>query len=257
MRQAVAHRRIRALGHPAASRIYRRCGSSRDTWGEGLPGLPRPMLAHVECAPYVRPVRRWEPALTHSVIPPPTSGAGGRLNTCSLKSPRRSQAHKRRFRPFFICTRCHKAQQGPFQLDQFVPWEYGYEFKAIITNNDLDARAVGSISRGRELAGTSLFRTEGRLSSGVPTSAVSARQPNISGRVVCAHFYTQTPDANHLHEGPHHLGTRLLWLFEQLDTLRRTISYRARCLTKPRGILHLTMNTAAALKNVCSPHSPP
>ncbi len=43
-------------------------------------------------------------------------------------------------------------------------------------------------------------------------------------------------------------GRAALWAFEQLDTFRRTVIQRAGRLTQPGGVLQLTMNAAAAVK---------
>ena len=36
----------------------------------------------------------------------------------------------------FIRQRCPLIHKDPFQLDPFIPYEYGYEFKVIVTNKE-------------------------------------------------------------------------------------------------------------------------
>ena len=55
----------------------------------------------------------------------------------------------RRCRFLMIRTRAKKQQKGPVQLDLFEPYQYGYEFKVIVTNKDLSASAVVDYHGGR------------------------------------------------------------------------------------------------------------
>jgi len=59
------------------------------------------------------------------------------------------QCWDRRFRFVFLRTRAKKQQKGPIQLDLFEPYEYGYEFKVIVTNKTLRAKRVAAFHEGR------------------------------------------------------------------------------------------------------------
>ena len=59
------------------------------------------------------------------------------------------QCWDRRFRFVFLRTRAKKQQKGPIQLDLFVPYEYGDEFKVIVTNKTVRARRVVAFHEGR------------------------------------------------------------------------------------------------------------
>ena len=48
-----------------------------------------------------------------------------------------------------IRTRVKQQQKGPVQLDLFEPYQYGYEFKVIVTNKDLSASALVDYHGGR------------------------------------------------------------------------------------------------------------
>ena len=48
-----------------------------------------------------------------------------------------------------IRTRAKQQQKGPVQLDLFEPYQYGYEFKVIVTNKDLSAAALVDYHGGR------------------------------------------------------------------------------------------------------------
>jgi hypothetical protein len=54
-----------------------------------------------------------------------------------------------RFRFVFIRTRAKRQYKGPVQLDLFIPYEYGYEFKVIVTNKTLKMKKVAAFHDGR------------------------------------------------------------------------------------------------------------
>jgi len=48
----------------------------------------------------------------------------------------------RRFRFLLVRTRARRQQKGPVQLDLFLPYEYGYDFKVVVTNKTLSPKKV-------------------------------------------------------------------------------------------------------------------
>ena len=54
-----------------------------------------------------------------------------------------------KYRFVFIRTYNRRQYKGPLQLDLFIPYEYGYDFKVIVTNKGLSARKVMSFHNGR------------------------------------------------------------------------------------------------------------
>ena len=55
----------------------------------------------------------------------------------------------RPFRFIFIRQQRHFADKGPVQLDLFVPYETGHEFKVIVTNKTTAAASVIAFHHGR------------------------------------------------------------------------------------------------------------
>ncbi len=54
-----------------------------------------------------------------------------------------------KYRIVFICT-CNRQQyKGPVQLDLFIPYEYGYDFKVMVTHKRLPAKKVLAFHGGR------------------------------------------------------------------------------------------------------------
>ena len=54
-----------------------------------------------------------------------------------FESTWKPQCWDTRFRFILIRTKSRKQQKSPVQLDLFVPYEYGYEFKVIVTNKTM------------------------------------------------------------------------------------------------------------------------
>ena len=71
------------------------------------------------------------------------------VDTWYFETAWKPQCWDRRFRFLFIRTRAKKQRKGPVQLDLFVPHEYGYEFKVIVTNKTLCAERVTAYHEGR------------------------------------------------------------------------------------------------------------
>ena len=54
-----------------------------------------------------------------------------------------------RFRFVFVRTRAKKQHKEPVQLDLFIPYEYGYDFKVVITNKTVQMKTVLAFHNGR------------------------------------------------------------------------------------------------------------
>ena len=151
----------------------------------------------------------------------------------------------------FVCVRQRSRiqQKGPVQLNLFVPYEYGYDFKVIVTNKSKTAKKVLRFHNGRG-AQEGLFaelKTQTQMDY-VPTkkqaenrvfllSAMMAHNLNRELQMQCQHQSRNTTEKR-----------AALWQFEQLGTLRRKIIQRAGRLTRPKGKLTLTMSANAAVK---------
>ena len=92
------------------------------------------------------------------------------------------KAWDRKFRFLFIRTRALRQNKEPIQLDLFVPHQYGYDFKVIITNKTLDAANVVAFHEGRGCQENLLGELKPRLPDGLRAHANSMRQPTLSAR---------------------------------------------------------------------------
>jgi hypothetical protein len=156
----------------------------------------------------------------------------------------------RRFRFLFVRTRALRQHKEPIQLDLFIPHETGYDFKVIVTNKTLGARRVVAFHEGRGSQEGILGELKSHCQMGyVPVRRRLGNQLYLLAGLL-AHNLTRelqmmtTPPVRQTTP-----GRAALWAFEKLDTLRNTLLHRAGRLTRPQGILTLTLNANAWLRD--------
>lgn len=154
-----------------------------------------------------------------------------------------------RFRFLFIRTRAKRQRKGPVQLDLFVPHEYGYEFKVIVTNKEITAHAVVQYHEGRG-SQEGIF---GELKTNCHLDYVPSRRLISNQLYLLAGLFVHnlTRELQMTAESPARGTTpkrATLWVFEKLDTLRMTVIQRAGRLTKPKGVLTLTISAGKTLQ---------
>jgi len=155
----------------------------------------------------------------------------------------------RRSRFLMIRTKTKKQQKGPVQLDLFEPYEYGYEFKVIVTNKDLTAAAVVDYhgGRGSQEAIFGELKTDCQMEY-IP---VRKRLGNETYLLASLFAFNLIRDLQMQQQPPTRVTTRkrsALWQFEQAGTFRQTVLQRAGRLTKPSGKLVLTFCAGKNLK---------
>jgi hypothetical protein len=155
-----------------------------------------------------------------------------------------------RYRFVFIRSQHRKQYKGAVQLDLFIPYEYGYDFKVIVTNKQTSAKKALTFHNGRgaqegvfaELKSqTQMDYVPTRTKAGNQTfllSAVLAHNLNREMQMLCYEKERNTTEKR----AP-------LWCFEQLGTVRRKLIQRAGRLTRPQGQLTLTMSANPAVKS--------
>jgi len=155
----------------------------------------------------------------------------------------------RRCRFLMIRTRAKQQQKGPVQLDLFEPYQYGYEFKVIVTNKDLSAAALVDYHGGRG----SQEGVFGELKTQCQMDYIPVRQRSGNETYLLAGLFAFNliRDLQMQLEPPTRTTTRkrpTLWAFEQVATFRRTILQRAGRLTTPSRKLVLTFCAGKNLK---------
>jgi hypothetical protein len=155
-----------------------------------------------------------------------------------------------KFRFLFIRKRVKQQSKEAVQLDLFVPQQYGFEFKVIVTNKQTTMKKVLYFHNGRG----SQENTIGELKSQCNMDYVAVRR--LHGN----HLYLMSAVLTHnilreLHMLVHarNRGTTekraALWEFTEPNTLRRSLLQRAGRITHPAGALTLTLSANPVVRN--------
>lgn len=155
----------------------------------------------------------------------------------------------RSFRFLLVRTRAKKQQKGPVQLDLFEPFEYGYEFKVIVTNKEIAAANVIAFHGGRG----SQEGVFGELKSQCQMEYIPVRRRcgNEMYLLATLFAFNLIRDLQMRIDPPSRRTTRkrpALWAFEKVETFRRTVLQRAGRLSRPAGQLTLTFCAGKSLK---------
>lgn len=156
---------------------------------------------------------------------------------------------KKRFRFMFIRTRTKKQQKGPIQLDLFEPHEYGYEYKVIVTNKTVQTKTVVAFHEGRG-SQENVF-AELKTHCHMDYIPVRTRYGNQTYLLAGLFAHNLTRELQMRTTEPSRATTAkraTLWVFEKLDTLRKTVLQRAGRLSRPGGTLTLTVSGGSWLK---------
>ena len=148
-----------------------------------------------------------------------------------------------RFRFIFIRTKTKKQQKGPVQLDLFVPYDYGYDFKVIVTNKTISAKRVAAYHEGRG-SQEGIF---GELKSHCHQDYIPVRsQCGNQVYLLAGLFAHNLMRELQMQTTKPCRGTSAkrmsLWVFEKVGTLRKTVIQRAGRLTRPQNALTLTIS---------------
>ena len=154
-----------------------------------------------------------------------------------------------RFRFLFVRTRAKRQHKGEVQLDLFIPYEYGYDFKVVVTNKTVNARTVVTYHNGRG-SQEGIF---GELKSHCQLDYVPVRRLVGNQIYLLAGLFAHnlTRELQMATAKPSRRTTAkraTLWVFEQVDTIRRNLIQRAGRLTRPHGRLTLTMSANRSVK---------
>ena len=136
------------------------------------------------------------------------------------------------------------------QLDLFIPFEYDYTFKVLLTNKKLTAAKVVAFHNGRGSQEGIFAELKSQNALGyVPTRTWRGNQVYLLSAVLAHNLsrelqmITRAPSRTTQQKRP------ALWDFEQLNTLRRRVIQRAGRLIRPQGRLTLSMSANQAVQN--------
>lgn len=154
-----------------------------------------------------------------------------------------------RFRFMVIRTKAKQQRKGPVQLDLFLPYEYGYEFKVVVTNKSVTAKKTVAFHNGRGSQEGIFAELKSHCHMGyVPVRTRVGNHAYLLAGLMAHNLTRQlqmqgSPPARKTTE-----KRAALWVFEKLDTLRKSVIRTAGRLTRPCGQLTLTINGGASLK---------
>lgn len=155
----------------------------------------------------------------------------------------------RRFRFLVIRQKKPKQQKGELQLDLFEPRDWTYEYKVIVTNKGVGAKAVARYHEGRG-AQEGVF---GELKTDVAMGHIPVRTRNGNQAYLLAGLMAHNLIRElQMRESPPQRRTTAkraaLWVFDQIGSLRQRVFQRAARLTRPHGRLTLTVNASDPIR---------
>lgn len=167
-------------------------------------------------------------------------------DVASFEADWKPKVWDRRFRFLFIRTRAQRQHQEPIQLDLFVPHAYGHDFKVIVTHKTLEANRIVAFHEGRGSQEGILGQLKSHCQMGyVPVRTRVGNQLYLLAGLF-AHNLTRELQMATAPPCRNTTANRAaLWAFEKLDTIRNTLLHRAGRFTRPQGILTLTLNANA------------
>lgn len=160
------------------------------------------------------------------------------------------QSWKIRHRFIFVRQHVKEQYKKTVQLDLFIPYEYGYDFKVVLTNKTMTAAKAIAFHNGRG-SQEGLFaelKSQNQMAY-VPTRTWNGNRVYLLSAVLAHNLsrelqmITQAPTRNTKEKRP------ALWEFEQIGTLRRKMIQRAGRLIRPQGRLTLSMSANKAAQN--------
>lgn len=159
-----------------------------------------------------------------------------------FETPWKPKAWDRRFRFVFVRRRVAVRDTGPVQLDLFTPAEWGYDFKVIVTNKTVRMKKVLAFHNGR---GTqegifAELKTQAQMDYIPVRTRVGNQIWLLSG--ILAHNLTR--EMQMTADPPARSTTEKrspMWIFQGIDTIRRTLLQRAGRITHPNRRFTLTM----------------
>jgi len=159
------------------------------------------------------------------------------------------QSWEQAYRFVFIRTRAKKQRKGPVQLDLFVPYEYGYEFKVIITNKPVGVGTVLRFHEGRGAQEGIFGELKTHCAMGhVPVRRCLGNQMYLLAGLFAHNLVRELQMRTERQSRGTTDNRAALWVFEQVDTVRKTLLQRAGRFTRPGGKLTLTIGGGSIVK---------
>lgn len=167
-----------------------------------------------------------------------------------FEEPWKPKAWNRRFRFLFLRTRAKRQQKGPVQLDLFLPYEHGYDFKVVVTNKTLSPKRVLAFHEGRGSQEGVFGELKSHCQMGhVPVRKCLGNQTYLLAGLFAHNLLRELQMTTTAPSRRTTAKRTPLWAFEQLHTFRAGLLQRAGRLTRPHGKLTLTISAARRIKS--------
>lgn len=148
-----------------------------------------------------------------------------------------------RYRFLFIRQRVRRQHKEPVQLDLFIPYECGFDFKVIITNKLSSAKKILAFHNGRgEQEGIFAELKSHCQMDYVPVKTKVGNQIYLLSAVLAHNLARELQMLANPRQRNTTEKRSPLWIFQELNTLRRNLIQRAGRLTTPHGTLTLTIS---------------
>ena len=172
-------------------------------------------------------------------------------NTTSyFESDWKPKSWKGSCRFIFIRTLAKKQNKNPVQLDLFEPYEYGYEFKVIVTNKTQKARAILKFHNGRGTQEGIIGEVKSHcFQDCVPVQSLNGNKAFLFSGIIAHNLTRELQMESNNKAFNTSEKRRPLWEFSTLETLRKKIIRRAGRVIKPQGKLTLIMGANEAVEN--------
>lgn len=147
-------------------------------------------------------------------------------------------------------------RKGPIQLDFFEPVSRHYEYKAVMTNKKTKAGNVLNFHNGRgsQEAVFAELKSQANMDY-LPTRRLVGNQVYLMSAVLAHNLNRELQmEVSPPQRERNTVKRACLWVFEKIGTFRKRLIQRAGRLTRPAGVLTLTMSaneaTATELKGI-------
>ena len=155
----------------------------------------------------------------------------------------------RSYRFIFIRRTTEGQQKGPIQLHLFEPTESGFDFKVVVTNKTTWAMKVVRFheGRGQQEHIFAELKTQASMDY-VPSRSWAGNKIYLLCSVMAHNLGKELQmDATEPQRGTTE-RRQPLWIFEGLEIMRRKFIQRAGRLTRPNGVVTLTMSANPAVQ---------
>ena len=133
-------------------------------------------------------------------------------------------------------------RKGPIQLNMFAPVSHHYEYRAIVTNKEGGAASILEFHNGRGMQ-EGIFaemKSQDHMDY-VPTRRLVGNQIFLLSAVLAHNLNREMQMALEPPQARNAINRACLWIFEAIGTFRKRLIQRAGRLTRPNGLLTLTV----------------